>query len=132
MRTMLRGLLFLVPAMLLAGCGQGEVSYADDIEPIIKKSCISCHSGSGEGASVSEYLMTDYANVMQGTKFGAVVVPGSRMSSSLYLVVAGKTAPEIRMPPHNDEAFAKGRGVMLSAETIEKIGLWIDQGAKNN
>ena len=132
MRTMLRGLLFLVPAMLLSGCGQGEVSYADDIEPIIKKSCISCHSGSGEGASVSEYLMTDYANVMQGTKFGAVVVPGSRMSSSLYLVVAGKTAPEIRMPPHNDEAFAKGRGVMLSAETIEKIGLWIDQGAKNN
>jgi len=132
MRTMLRGLLFLAPAMLLAGCGQGEVSYADDIEPIIKKSCISCHSGSGEGASVSEYLMTDYANVMQGTKFGAVVVPGSRMSSSLYLVVAGKTAPEIRMPPHNDEAFAKGRGVMLSAETIEKIGLWIDQGAKNN
>jgi hypothetical protein len=129
---MLRGLLFLAPAMLLAGCGQGEVSYADDIEPIIKKSCISCHSGSGEGASVSEYLMTDYANVMQGTKFGAVVVPGSRMSSSLYLVVAGKTAPEIRMPPHNDEAFAKGRGVMLSAETIEKIGLWIDQGAKNN
>lgn len=132
MRTMLRGLLFLAPTMLLAGCGQGEVSYADDIEPIIKKSCISCHSGSGEGASVSEYLMTDYANVMQGTKFGAVVVPGSRMSSSLYLVVAGKTAPEIRMPPHNDEAFAKGRGVMLSAETIEKIGLWIDQGAKNN
>jgi hypothetical protein len=54
------------------------------------------------------------------------------MSSSLYLVIAGKTAPEIRMPPHNDESFAAGRGSMLSAETIEMVGLWIDQGAKNN
>ena len=54
------------------------------------------------------------------------------MSSSVYLVVAGKTAPEIRMPPHNDEAFAQGRGVMLSAGEIEKIGQWIDEGAKDN
>jgi hypothetical protein len=76
--------------------------------------------------------MTDYDNVLKGTKFGQVVVPGSRLSSSLYLVVAGKTAPEIRMPPHNEESLASGRGVMLSAEAIETIGLWIDQGAKNN
>ena len=54
------------------------------------------------------------------------------MSSSLCVVVSGKTAPEIRMPAHNDESFAQGRGVMLSAGQIEKIGLWIDQGAKNN
>ena len=132
MRILLRGLLFLAPAMLLSGCGQGEVSFADDINPIIEKSCISCHSGTGEGANASKYLMADYAGVIQGTKYGPVVVPGSRMSSSLYLVVAGKTAPEIRMPPHNDESFAQGRGVMLSAGEIEKIGLWIDQGAKNN
>jgi hypothetical protein len=132
MKILLRGLLFLAPAMLLSGCGQGEVSFTDDIYPIIEKSCISCHSGAGEGANTSEYMMTDYAGVMKGTKYGPVVVPGSRMSSSLYLVVAGKTAPEIRMPPHNDESFAQGRGVMLSAGEIEKIGLWIDQGAKDN
>jgi hypothetical protein len=36
------------------------------------------------------------------------------------------------MPPHNDESFAEGRGTMLSARMIETIGLWIDQGAKNN
>ena len=132
MKTKLRGLFLLAPAIFLFGCGQGEVSYLDDIEPIIKKSCISCHSGTGEGADVSEYLMTDYASVIKGTRYGAVVVAGSRMSSSLYLVVAGKTAPEIRMPPHNDESFAQGRGVMLSAGEIEAIGLWIDQGAKNN
>jgi hypothetical protein len=132
MKTVLIRFLFLAPAILLTACGQGEVSYADDIQPIFDRYCISCHSGTGEGANVSEYLMTDYDNVMKGTKFGQVVVAGSRMSSSLYLVVAGKTAPEIRMPPHNDESFAQGRGVMLSADAIETIGLWIDQGAQNN
>jgi len=132
MSKILCGCLLLIPAFLISGCGQGEVSFADDIQPIIAKSCISCHSGSGEGATASAYLMLDYDSVMKGTEFGPVVVAGSRMSSSLYLVVAGKTAPEIRMPPHNDESFAEGRGVMLSANTIETIGLWIDQGAKNN
>jgi len=132
MKTTLRFLLILTPVMLLNGCGQGDVSFSEDIQPIVAKHCISCHSGTGEGATASDYLMTDYNGVMKGTTHGPVVVPGSRMSSSLYLVIAGKTAPEIRMPPHNDESFAEGRGFMLSAETIETIGLWIDQGAKNN
>ena len=132
MKKIWSGILVLAPAMLLTGCGQGNVSYTDDVKPIFDRYCVSCHAGTGEGADVSEYLMTNYDEVMKGTKFGKVVVPGSRMSSSLYLVVAGKTAPEIRMPPHNDESFAQGRGVMLSADAIETIGLWIDQGAKNN
>ena len=132
MKTLIISMTLVVTAILLSGCGGGKVSYADDIQPIFDRYCISCHSGEGEGANVSEYLMTNYDEVMQGTKFGQVVVPGSRMSSSLYLVVAGKTAPEIRMPPHNDESFAQGRGVMLSADAIEAIGLWIDEGAKNN
>jgi hypothetical protein len=130
---MIRTLILLfVPVLMLSGCGQGTVSYADDVKPIFDRYCVSCHAGTGEGADVSEYLMTSYDEVMKGTKYGQVIVAGSRMSSSLYLVVAGKTAPEIRMPPHNDESFAQGRGVMLSADAIETIGLWIDQGAKNN
>lgn len=132
MKATLHSLLLLSFIVLLGGCGQREVSYANDIDPIIQKSCVSCHSGVGEGATTSEYLMVDYASVMKGTAHGPVVVAGSRMSSSLYLVVAGKTAPEIRMPPHNDESFAQGRGEMLSVDAIERIGLWIDQGAKNN
>ncbi len=132
MRTIRTLILLLAPVLMLSGCGQGTVSYADDVKPIFDRYCVSCHAGTGEGADVSEYLMTSYDEVLKGTKYGQVVVAGSRLSSSLYLVVAGKTAPEIRMPPHNDESFAQGRGVMLSADAIETIGLWIDQGAKNN
>ncbi len=132
MTTAITRLTLLAPALLIVGCGQGEVSYSRDIQPVFDKYCVSCHAGSGEGAETSEYLMTDYDNVMQGTKHGAVVVAGSRMSSALYLVIAGETAPEIRMPPHTDESFAEGRGFKLSPDTIEKIGIWIDQGAKDN
>lgn len=127
-----RTLLLAAPALLFTGCGQGEVSFSNDVQPIFETHCVRCHSGDAEGAMASEYLMVDYNGVMKGTSFGPVVVPGSRMSSSLYLVIAGKTAPEIRMPPHNDESFAEGRGEMLSKNMIETIGLWIDQGAKNN
>jgi hypothetical protein len=69
---------------------------------------------------------------MRGTKFGAVVVPGSSESSNLYLVVAHKTDSEIHMPPHADDALAEGRGVSLTGEQIETIKRWIDQGARNN
>ena len=132
MKSIRRALLFLTPTLLLTACGAGQVSYSSDVQPILDRYCENCHSGTGEGAQRSEYLVTNYKGVMQGTKFGQVVVPGSRLSSSLYLVVAGKTAPEIRMPPHNEESLAAGRGVMLSADAIETIGLWIDQGARNN
>lgn len=125
-------LLLAVPVAVLVGCGQGEVSFSNDVQPIFETHCIRCHDGTGEGSKASAYVMNDYNGVMGGTKYGQVVVPGSRLSSALYLVVAGKTAPEIRMPPHNDESFAEGRGEMLTANMIETIGLWIDQGAKNN
>jgi hypothetical protein len=48
--------------------------------------------------------MDSYDNFMKGTKFGEVIIPGSAITSTLYLLVAGKTV----------------------------IKTWIDQGAKNN
>ncbi len=116
---------------VLTGC-ERRVSYSADVKPILDNYCIRCHSGSGEGEVASGLALDDYEALMQGTKFGQVVVPGSSMSSTLYLVVAKKTDPKIQMPPHHDEALAEGRGFPLSGDHIETIGTWIDQGAKNN
>jgi hypothetical protein len=134
-------LIFALSAQI-AACGRNAVSFSEDIQPILQASCVSCHNGTidskadkdamGEGAQVSGFSVADYAGVMAGTSLGPMVVPGSRLSSSLYLVVAGKTDPAIRMPPHHDESWAEGRGVPLSAAQIEMVGAWIDQGAKNN
>jgi len=115
----------------LAGC-EKNVSYAADIQPILNDSCLACHTLAGEGVAASGFAVDDYAATMNGTKFGAVVVPGSSMSSSLYLVIASKTDPKIHMPPHHDDSLATGRGFELSGDKIETIAKWIDQGALDN
>lgn len=116
----------------LLGCGASEVSFSSDVQPLFAKHCIECHGSSGEGVATSGFSVKDYDSVMKGTKFGKVVIPGSSVSSTLYLVVAQKTAPEIHMPPQHSEAWAEGRGSPLSAKEIGIVQAWIDQGAKNN
>lgn len=115
----------------VAGC-ERNVSYTADVQPILDSYCASCHSAAGEGEAASGFAVDNYDTVMKGTKFGPVVVPGSSMSSSLYLVVASKTDPKIHMPPHHDDALAQGRGFALSPENIDTIAAWIDQGATKN
>jgi len=117
--------------VVLTGC-ERQVSFSADVKPILDNYCVSCHAGSGEGEAASGFAVDDYDSLMRGTKFGQVVVPGSAMSSSLYLVVTEKVDPKIHMPPHHDESLAEGRGFALSRTNIETIGTWIDQGAKNN
>jgi hypothetical protein len=117
--------------LALFGC-EGDVSFSEDIQPILEASCIQCHDNQAEGELVSGLSLKTYDDLLQGTQYGKVVVPGSAMSSALYLTVAGKTAPEIRMPPHNEESFATGKGEMLSARQIELIERWINEGAPNN
>lgn len=116
----------------ITACGRSEVSFSADVLPILQASCLECHNSVGEGVTASEFSVVDYASVMKGTSLGPVVIPGSSISSTLYRVVAGKTSPEIRMPPHHSEALAEGRGESLGAEQIEIIAGWIDQGAKDN
>ena len=121
----------LAASVVLAGCEQ-SVSYTEDVQPILFASCLSCHDKNSEGYLKSGFSLDSYDAVMKGTKFGPVVVAGSSESSSLYLVIAHKTAPEIHMPPHTDDALAEGRGVSLTDEQMETVKLWIDQGAENN
>ncbi len=120
-------------ALCVGVCGcERQPSFADDIQPILERSCTNCHDQTGEGAAASGLSLKTYDDLMQGTRFGQVVVPGSPESSALYLTVAQKTAPEIHMPPHHDDKLAQGQGVPLRDDQVETIRLWIDQGAKNN
>ena len=120
-----------VTAFISVGCSL-PVSFNKDIKPILVANCLMCHDGSGEGSSTSGFSVQTYDSVMKGTKYGPVIEPGSSASSSLYRMVAHKVDPKIQMPPHHDEALAKGREDALTPRQIEKIEKWIDQGAKNN
>jgi hypothetical protein len=115
----------------LFGC-ERQISFAGDVQPIFLANCVVCHDQVAEGVAASGFSMVDYDSIMKGTKFGPVVIPNSSISSTLYLVIANKTSPEIRMPPHHEASLAEGRGTPLTQDQIEIIGTWIDQGAPNN
>ena len=126
-----KGLFALVIAAITAGCGQQEVSYKNDVLPILQDNCFSCHDGKGEGSQASGFVLLTYDDLKQGTKYGPVVVPGDSTSSTLYLMIDHKVDPMIQMPPHHD-APADGKMGPLSRDAIDTIKTWIDQGAKNN
>lgn len=116
---------------LLSGC-ERQVSFSEDIQPVLAANCAGCHSGYAEGEAGTGLNVTDYASLMHGTRLGQVVVPGSAASSTLYLVISGESAPEIQMPPHHEQSLAEGRGAPLDEEEVQLIKDWIEQGAKNN
>lgn len=107
--------------LALASCGEKTVTYQGEIKPIIDANCASCHVPGGPGFEKSGLRMDTYEGLMKGTKFGAVVIPGSSVSSTLYRLVAGQADPSIRMP-HGKAS--------LPDEQIKKIATWIDQGAQ--
>lgn len=117
--------LLSAPAVLLiAGCGsEPDVSFAQDVRPVLEKHCADCHLGSGEGVEASGFVVEGYDDVMKGTNLGPVIVSGDPLSSNLYRLVSGKVDPSIQMPHGKDP---------LTEEEIRVIELWIAQGAQNN
>lgn len=106
----------------LSGCGGDKApTYQASIKPLIEAKCVSCHVPGGEGYEKSGLRMDSYEALMKGTKFGAVVVPGSSVSSTMYRLVSGQADPSIRMP-HGQAALPDADVAMIAA--------WIDQGAK--
>jgi hypothetical protein len=104
-----------------ACAANAEVSYAEDIAPIFKGWCVSCHQPSGEGAKASGLDLTTYEGVMKGTKFGPMVIPGKPDESNLMVLVQGQA--KIRMPFGHKP---------LANCLRQNLWTWIFEGAKNN
>ena len=112
----------LAITVLACGCNQ-SVSYTRDVSPILEKNCLSCHRVGQKGYAASGLSMESYDDVMKGTKFGPVIVPGSGLSSTLAILIEHKADPAINMPPEKQR---------LPEKQIALIKAWIDQGAKYN
>ena len=112
-----------VCAILLVACGEKEVSFKADIQPILVKNCLECHAAGGAGAEKSGLIMSSYEDLMKGTRFGAIVKPGDGLTSALIMLVEGRVDPSIRMPHHKEP---------LSTDQIALLRTWVEQGANNN
>ena len=113
-----------------AGCDR-QVSFTNQVKPILTSNCMKCHDGTGEGSKKSGFNVTSYETLMKGTKFGPVIVPGDSSSSTLFRLVAHKADPKIQMPPHHQDSMATKKLDPLTKKQISIIKAWINQGAKN-
>ena len=97
-----------------------DVSFSEEVAPILEATCIKCHGGETDGEVVIEagLNLTSYDAVMAGSEFGSVVEPGNPDDSMLLVLVEDGDMPE--------------EGDALSADQIATIRTWIAEGAKNN
>jgi hypothetical protein len=109
----------LISLGLIFSChSEREVSFNNDIKPIINKKCISCHGGVKKTAGFSLLFHEEaLANTDEGSP---AIIPGNSKKSRLIQRLH-ETDLELRMP------FEKAA---LSKEEISLFTRWIDQGAK--
>jgi hypothetical protein len=85
-----------------------KISFADDVRPIFQSNCWKCH---GSGAQLSQLDLSSKDSAAR------VLSPGESQKSRLYRMVAGLEKPGMPM------------GGVLTAQQVETLRLWIDQGA---
>ena len=85
-----------------------KLTYYDDIQPIIQKNCVNCH----RKGQVAPFTLTSYEDV-------------ERRAGFIKKVTAKKYMP----PNPSDPSVLRFKNVKnLTAEEIDKIGKWVEQG----
>ena len=126
--------------LLITACGQREVSFERDINPILQNNCAVCHSSGRPGYIKSGFSVATYQDVMKGTRYGRVIIPGSSISSTLVRLINHQADPSINMPKeytsieqkHSHYILPGSNARWLSKHDRDLITKWIDQGAKDN
>jgi hypothetical protein len=102
---------------------QKGVTYAKDIQPILEKACVKCHSGD---RPKGKYRMDSLAALIKGGESGEpAVVPGHSDQSPLALYPSDAVV-DMEMPPTEK----RDKFPALTKEQIALVRAWIDQGAK--
>ncbi len=92
------------------------IDFERQIQPIIEKHCLECHSQDKRKGGLS---LATYADALDGGRNGPAIRPGHAARSILIHRVTGAVEPQ--MPKDEDP---------LTSREIALIRLWIDQGAR--
>ena len=106
----------LVLTLAAAARAEDPVDFARDVKPILEARCYACH---GDKKQESELRFDRRDAAMTGGVGGAVIAPGKSTESSLIERITSADK-DVRMPPEGDP---------LTAEQIDVLRRWIDQGA---
>src|SRR5947208_15092708 len=91
------------------------VAYEKEIEPILYKKCITCHSGSVKEGKLD---LASYEGLIKGGRRGTAITPGKGAESLVYKLVHREMKPF--MPPKGEEP--------VTPQELALLKLWIAQG----
>jgi ankyrin repeat protein len=100
-----------------------RIDFAQQIKPILERSCVACHSGNKPRGLFR--VETRDAILKGGASGDAAIVPGHSDTSALIDYVSGSTY-DSEMPPKAQRKRFPG----LSTDEVELLRAWIDQGAE--
>jgi hypothetical protein len=107
--------------LLAADSTAKKVDFDRDVRPVLADTCFACHGPDAKQRMAN--LRLDETEGLTADRGGyRIITPGDSAHSKLYLKISSPDA-SFRMPP----AFANRT---LTAQQIETIKDWIDQGAK--
>src|SRR5687767_3187198 len=92
------------------------VDFAGQVQPILAKRCLECHSQDARKGGLS---LATYGDALDGGRNGAVIRPGNSAGSLLVHRITGEIEPQM---PKDEPA--------LSEAEIAIVRAWIDQGAR--
>lgn len=103
----------------VSGVEQSDVSFMSEVQPILNRSCVGCHSS----GSLNFSSYTSIINSV-GNNYGSnIIVAGDADASGLVDVIEENPKFVERMPTS---------GNYLSGNEIQTIRAWINEGALNN
>ena len=102
---------------LMPATAERSVDFAEDIKPILERSCVNCHAnGKRKGGFSIDHLHSFVA----GGDSGPAVIQG-KSAESLLIKLVLSTDPEEVMP---------SKGKRLTLDEVALLRAWIDQGIK--
>jgi hypothetical protein len=110
--------LVVLAAQLIAQQRAATVEFASDVQPILQRSCYSCHAGSDPQGQL--HLDIRAMALKGGASGRPAIIPGNSRDSSLIQRIVGGAGVN-KMPIV---------GTPLNPEQIDVLRNWIDQGAK--
>jgi hypothetical protein len=106
-----------------------DVSFKQDVFPIIRKYCLPCHAE--ESYNPSELSLDSYALLKDGGKHGSPVVVGNP-EESILIQKLNDTPPFGDRMPLARRRKSQEPPKKLTEEEIKILTDWIKQGAKDN
>ena len=99
-----------------------RVDFAQDIQPVLERSCVTCHSGEHPKGG---FAITTRDSLLHGGKRGeAVVVAGNANDSPLLRLVRDEVE-DLEMPP----VARREKFPALTTDEVASLRTWVDQGA---